>query len=98
VTPALNDNITWHLFGKARKHIRDDYLAIRDTKVLLFLWYVWMMDLVVLAGGERSCLFRVMARLRNGDSGAGVQFLAGGRDFHFFKAFGLAMGPIKFRI
>jgi hypothetical protein len=57
-----------------------------------------MMDLVVQAGGERSCLFRVMARLRSGDSGAGVQFLAGGRDFHFFKTFGLAVGPIKFRI
>jgi hypothetical protein len=39
-----------------------------------------------------------MARLRSGDRGAGVQFLARRRDFLFFKAFGLAVGPIKFRI
>jgi hypothetical protein len=39
-----------------------------------------------------------MARLWCGDSGAGVQFLAGGRDFLFFKAFGLAVGPMNFLI
>jgi hypothetical protein len=47
---------------------------------------------------RRDCLFVVMARLRSGDRGAGVQFLAGRRDFHFFKAFSVAVGPIKFRI
>lgn len=49
------------------------------------------------ASRMRHCLFRVMARLLSGDSVAGVQYLEGGRDFHFFKAFGLAVGPIKFR-
>jgi len=47
---------------------------------------------------RRSCLCPVMARLRSGNNGAGVQFQSGGRDFNFFKAFGLAVGPIKFRI
>lgn len=50
------------------------------------------------ASRMRHCLFLVMARLWSGDGGAGVQYLAGGRDFHFFKAFGLAVGPIKFRM
>lgn len=97
MAPTLNDTITWHLFGKAGRHIRDDYLAIRGTKVFLFLCYVWTMNSVS-ASRRRHCLFRVMARLWIGDSVAGVQYLAGGRDFHFFKAFRLAVGVIKFRI
>lgn len=50
------------------------------------------------ASRRRNCLFRVLARLWGGDSGAGVQFLAGGNVLFFFKAFGLAVGSIKFRI